>query len=204
MKIVTTPFLVKKLYPSLTWHFPRKEKKIYFTFDDGPVPEITPWVLDQLAAYQAKATFFCLGKNVEKYPELYRRILAEGHTVGNHTHTHLNGWKCANDDYYQDIEVAKTTISSSLFRPPYGKLRKSQIRDLRKKYRIVMWDVLSYDFDTSLSPRKCSSYVLKNAKNGSVVVFHDSLKAKQNLTGMLPLLLQKYAAAGFTFCSIRQ
>ena len=205
MLFVRTPVLIMRLFPELIWHFSRRDeqkKHIYLTFDDGPTPEVTPWVLEQLRNYNAKATFFCLGRNVDHYPEIYRQILDEGHAVGNHTYSHLKGWHTSNPEYLKDIELAEETIHSRLYRPPYGRFRKSQIREIQKKYRIVMWDVLSQDFNQSITPQKCLSNVLENVRSGSIVVFHDSLKAKENLYYTLPALLEKFSGE-YEFLPIR-
>jgi len=194
-----------KLFPELIWHFTRKNEpddKIFLTFDDGPTPEVTPWVLRQLRKHNAKATFFCLGRNVDRYPDLYQSILDEGHSVGNHTYSHLKGSQTNNSEYYNDIELAGETIQSRLYRPPYGRFRKSQIREIQKKYQIVMWDVLSQDYDSRVTPRQCLSNVLENIRSGSIVVFHDSFKAKRNLYYALESLLEK-CSSKYQFSPIR-
>jgi peptidoglycan/xylan/chitin deacetylase (PgdA/CDA1 family) len=197
MLFVKTPVLIMKLFPELIWHFSRRENheenKLYLTFDDGPTPEVTPWVLDHLREYDAKGTFFCLGRNVDRYPDIYRQILEEGHAVGNHTYSHLKGSKTNNIEYINDIELAGTNIESKLFRPPYGRFRKSQIREIRKDYKIVMWDVLSQDYDQKINPGKCFSNIKENIRPGSIVVFHDSLKARDNLYHALPAMLERYS-----------
>ena len=195
-----------RLFPELIWHITHRDeqkKHIYLTFDDGPTPEVTPWVLEQLRKYNAKATFFCLGRNVDRYPELYQQILDEGHAVGNHSYSHLKGSQTKSTEYYDDIKLAGETIQSRLYRPPYGRFRKSQIRELRKKYQIVMWDVLSQDYDQSITPEKCLFNVMENVRPGSIVVFHDSMKAKENLYYTLPVLLEKYSGE-YRFLSIQQ
>lgn len=200
---VKTPSLIKLLYPSLVWDIPTRDKELFLTFDDGPDPEVTPLVLDILKSYQATATFFCLGKNVTANPELFERIRLEGHSIGNHTFNHLNGWKSDNDLYYTDINKAKEVIPSTLFRPPYGKLTSSQIRKVSTEYKIIMWDILSYDFN-----QKHSDYhyrqVLNHSKPGSVLVFHDSQKAKKNVLSMLPKLLSHFNGLGYSFKAIAE
>jgi peptidoglycan/xylan/chitin deacetylase (PgdA/CDA1 family) len=203
----------------LLWRVPTKEKKIYLTFDDGPVPEITPWVLDVLKSFTARASFFVVGENVIRHPDLFRRIAREGHRIGNHTYNHLKGWKTADKVYLENIEQCFSAIEKEwplpgdksqgsesefppekegrLFRPPYGRMRKSQIRQLNTK--IVMWDVLSYDFDALLNPVKCLKKVLRSSREGSVVVFHDNVKAKRNLEYVLPRFLEEFADRGFSF-----
>jgi peptidoglycan/xylan/chitin deacetylase (PgdA/CDA1 family) len=196
MLFVKTPVLLMKLFPELIWHFSSREEDrgyhVYLTFDDGPTPEVTPWVLDCLREYDASATFFCLGRNVEKYPEIYERILDDGHAVGNHTYSHLKGWKTSNPEYIDDVRLASYHIKSKLFRPPYGRFRQSQIKEIRKDYNIVMWDILSQDYDPAVSPQKCLSNVEANVRSGSIIVFHDSMKARKNLYYALPQVLEKY------------
>ena len=194
------PRFIQRLYPERIWAFSREEKSIYLTFDDGPIPEVTPWVLDELKKYNAKATFFCIGENVQKHPEIFQRILSEGHSVGNHTFNHLNGWKTATSEYIENVDKAEAQMGnnskfkiqdSRLFRPPYGKITSKQAKILQRKgFKIVMWDIISYDYDANTSPEKCLQNVLKNIKPGSVIVFHDSLKAEKNLRFVLPKVLQ--------------
>lgn len=203
MYLVKTPWWLKKIYPTLTWDIATSSKQLFLTFDDGPHPVATPFVLDTLKQYGAKATFFCIGKNVEAYRGIYKRILEEGHRVGNHTHNHLNGWKTPVDDYKNNIMQAGTVINSDLFRPPYGRISKAQIRQLQPKFRIVMWDVLSGDFDVQLSPEKSLRYVTTNAKPGSIVVFHDSEKAFERLSFALPATLEFFSKRGYLFDFIR-
>ena len=193
------PRFIQRLYPERIWAFSREEKSIYLTFDDGPIPEVTPWVLDELKKYNAKATFFCIGENVQKHPEIFQRILSEGHSVGNHTFNHLNGWKTATSEYIENVDKAEAQMGnnskfkiqdSRLFRPPYGKITSKQAKILQRKgFKIVMWDIISYDYDANTSPEKCLQNVLKNIKPGSVIVFHDSLKAEKNLRFVLPKVL---------------
>jgi peptidoglycan/xylan/chitin deacetylase (PgdA/CDA1 family) len=193
MFFVKTPILLMKLFPELIWRFKGQEKEnhnhVYLTFDDGPTPGVTSWVLDTLRNYGAKGTFFCLGKNVEKNPDIYKQIVEEGHAVGNHTYSHLKGWQMDNTEYYNDIELAGNYISSNLFRPPYGRFKTSQIKYLSDNYQIVMWDVLSQDYSLTISPEKVLTNVLENVRGGSIVVFHDSVKAEPNLTYVLPRVL---------------
>jgi peptidoglycan/xylan/chitin deacetylase (PgdA/CDA1 family) len=197
MLFVKTPVLIMKLFPELIWHFAtrgnREDNKIYLTFDDGPTPEVTPWVLDNLRKYDAKGTFFCLGRNVDRYPDIYRQIRQEGHAVGNHTYSHLKGSTTRNSEYINDIELAGHDIDSKLFRPPYGRFKKSQIRELRKDYKIVMWNVLSGDYDPKINPEKCYSNISENIRPGSIIVFHDSFKAWDNLYHTLPNMLERYS-----------
>jgi len=199
MYLVRPPFLMKKFSRSMIWRLKTDKKEICLSFDDGPHPEITPWVLDQLKAVEAKAVFFCVGENVQRYPDVYARILAEGHLTGNHTHNHLNGWKSDSKKYLNNIAACAEEVKSSFFRPPYGMLKKSQARRIRKNYTIVMWDVLSGDFDRNTSPEKCLDNALRYTREGSVVVFHDSNKAKENLNYTLPKYLKEMIVRGFSF-----
>lgn len=202
--LVKTPWWLKRLYPGCIWELPAEDKTIYLTFDDGPHPEATPYVLDLLARYQAKATFFCIGKNVEAYPEIYSRILDGGHRVGNHTWQHLNGWKNNDRNYFDDIAKAKKYIDSDLFRPPYGRITKFQLKQLRESFafKVVMWTVLSGDFDVKLSPEKSTELVLLNAGPGSIIVFHDSTKAFPRMKVALERTLAHFAEKGYRFSVI--
>lgn len=205
MKLYTskTPSVFPKLFKKYRWHFYGEEKVLYLTFDDGPIPEVTEFVLDQLKAYDAKATFFCIGKNVKKNPQIYDRILQEGHVVGNHTHNHLKGWKSKTKKYLENVTKAEEFIQSSLFRPPYGRIKKKQAKALiKREYQIVMWDVLSADFDTKITKETCLNNVLSNSKPGSIVVFHDSLKAQKNMEFALPKVLEHYSKEGYSFKGI--
>lgn len=189
-------------YPLLTWQIKTDEKVIYLTFDDGPHETATPFVLNILKKYNAKATFFCIGKNVQLHSEIYERIINEGHSVGNHTFNHLNGWKVNDENYLSDIKNASAVIQSKLFRPPYGRIKKSQAKILQPNYNIIMWSVLSGDFDVNLSPQKCLNNVIKNTAKGSIVVFHDSAKAMERLAFALPKTLEYFSEKGYVFKSI--
>lgn len=202
MYLVHTPQYVQALFPGLTWKMPAGQKTIYLTFDDGPIPEVTPWVLETLRHYQAKATFFCVGDNVRKYPDIYEKVIEEGHSVGNHTLNHLSGWSTENISYFHNIRHCARVVHSGLFRPPYGKLRPSQIQFLSRHYRIIMWDVLSADFDNDISPEDCFQNVIQHAEMGSIVVFHDSLKAQTNLRYALPLVLEHFSKLGYSFSAL--
>ena len=202
---IKTSKFIKKIFPNYIWDIPNEENKIYLTFDDGPTPEITEWVLEQLKQHQAKATFFCIGKNIDKHPSLFSRIINEGHFIGNHTFNHLNGWKTATKEYLANTVKCEDSIlnlstNPKLFRPPYGKIKTAQSKKLRKLgFKIIMWDVLTADFDQSITPEKCLENLLLNVKSGSVVVFHDSVKAFRNLEYTLPKSLEILKQRGFIF-----
>jgi peptidoglycan-N-acetylglucosamine deacetylase len=200
--LVRSPWWLKKYYSNLIWNLPAKERVLYLTFDDGPHPEATPFVLDELQRYSARATFFCIGKNVQEYPQIYRRVLLEGHRVGNHTQNHLNGWKTDDKKYLDNIREAAQLIDSDLFRPPYGRIGAMQSALLRRQplnYKIIMWEVLSADFDIALSGERCMRNVIRNAKPGSIVVFHDSEKAWDRLRIALPKVLEHFSKKGYRF-----
>ncbi len=205
MYIVSTPKWLRAFYPSLVWQIDTLQKELYLTFDDGPHKTVTPFVLDTLKQFDAKATFFCIGKNVDGNKELYKRIIEERHSVGNHTHNHLNGWKNSNYYYIKNIAVASERIGSTLFRPPYGRIRKSQIKSLQmpdSKLKIIMWSVLSGDFDISITGEKCLRNVLKHSRQGSIIVFHDSEKAFERLQYALPKTLEHFSKLGYQFKSL--
>ena len=197
-----TPWWLKKIYNSCVWQIDTKQKNIYLSFDDGPHPIATTFVLDELKKHNAKATFFCIGKNVILYPEIYKRIIAEGHAVGNHTLNHLNGWKTKNDAYVKNILSAKKYIDSVLFRPPYGRITFKQLRslsNLQQPFKVIMWSVLSGDFDNGISNIKCLNNVINNACSGSIVVFHDSEKALEKIRFTLPKILDYFINQQFEF-----
>jgi len=206
--IASTPRLIKFIFRNWVWNFSKKEKVIYLTFDDGPTPEITEWTLNQLNQYNAKATFFCIGKNVKENPEVFQKIIENGHSIGNHTNNHLNGYKTNVTTYLNNIELAEQQFNllnikiqnPKLFRPPYGKLRFSQSKKIRNKgFKIIMWDVLSGDFDNSITTEKCLENVIGYTNKGSIIVFHDSVKASENLQFVLPKILEYYSEKGFVF-----
>jgi peptidoglycan-N-acetylglucosamine deacetylase len=194
--------LGRLIYPRLHWSIPGVEKTIYLTFDDGPTPRITQNVMDILENYNAKATFFCLGKNVQNFPDLYGEIEKRGHTTGNHTYSHLDGWKTTLNDYLADIERCRKLVKTRLFRPPYGRIKPWQAKHLSENYKIIMWNVLSYDYERTYTPDQCAEHAIKNAGNGSIVVFHDSLKAEFNCLNSLPPILEHFTKKGFRFESI--
>jgi peptidoglycan/xylan/chitin deacetylase (PgdA/CDA1 family) len=207
--IKTNP-LIKRIFSNYVWDIHNTENKIYLTFDDGPTPEITEWVLRELKNHHAKATFFCIGNNIKKHPEIFEKVIHEGHSFGNHTFNHLNGWKTSTNDYLENTKLCESSITnlqskicnlqSKIFRPPYGKIKVAQAKKLRQLgYKIIMWDVLSGDFDTSISKEKCLENVIENATPGSIIVFHDSVKAFPNLEYTLPEALKYWSAKGFVF-----
>lgn len=198
-----TPSILKTLYKSCIWNFSPAAPVIYLTFDDGPHPKATPFVLEQMKKYDAKGTFFCIGKNVVAHPDIYQQILTEGHTVGNHTHNHLNGWKTGTDKYLENIREAAQYIRSGLFRPPYGRISPFQIRHLRKDYKIIMWDVLSADFDTAITGDACVQNVVFKLQPGSIVVFHDSEKAWDRMSYALPRVLEYCKRKGWRMEAIQ-
>jgi len=206
MYLHRTPFWLKLLYPSLTWNKSRKEKTLYLTFDDGPIPEITDFVLEELDKFNAKATFFCVGENIQNHPEVFRRILYNGHSVGNHTFNHLNGWKVEDGDYFENVRLCHQVIQKTaaeqtrpLLRPPYGKIKRRQAKILQDDYEIVMWDVLAGDFDKNLLPEKCLFNTIRATRNGSIIIFHDSLKAAKTLKFALPRYLKHFSDQGYQF-----
>lgn len=198
-------FLLKKIYPKFVWELPNDEKKIYLTFDDGPIPEITEWVLSVLKEYNAKATFFCIGENVQKHPAEFQKILHDGHAIGNHTFNHLNGWKTTNNDYLENVERCKIELEkrgcqTQLFRPPYGKIKTAQSKKVAQLgYKIVMWDIISKDYDKNTSKEGCVNNVLNAIKPGSIIVMHDSIKAFSKVEHALPIVLKKLSEKGYTF-----
>lgn len=206
---VKTNSIIKKVFRNYIWDIPNVENKIYLTFDDGPIPEITEWVLEELKKINAKATFFCIGNNIEKHPTIFTKLTNEGHSIGNHTFNHLNGWKTSTEKYLENAKRCEVSISNlqsancNLFRPPYGKIKPSQSKKIRKSgYKIIMWDVLSGDYDSSISPQKCLENVLENVRSGSIIVFHDSIKAFPNLEYTLPRVLENLSKKGFVFDAI--
>lgn len=204
MYLVKTPQFIQNLFPNFTWRIPSQEKNLYLTFDDGPIPEVTPWVLEQLAAYDAKGTFFCVGDNIRKNPATFQAVIDAGHAVGSHTFNHLDGWTNDNIPYFHNVRHSANMVDSVLFRPPYGRLKPKQAQFLMRHYRIVMWDVLSGDFDSNISKEQCLKNVTSNAANGSIVVFHDSLKAIDRLEYALPRVLEHFSSLGYTFNKLNE
>ena len=205
MYLVRSPLLLKWYYSQLTWNKTRDHKVIYLTFDDGPIPDVTDFVLKTLHSYNAKATFFCIGDNILKYPEIFESIKNNGHSIGNHTFNHLKGWDTSDDVYFQNFQKCQIQTGTDLFRPPYGRIKKSQIALIKAQYPkmdIIMWDTLSGDFDVNLSPERCLQNVVKYTRNGSIIVFHDSLKAADRLFFTLPRALQYFSNLGYQFKSL--
>ena len=194
MYLIQTPKLLRALSPSFAeWDqvVQQQEPAVYLTFDDGPHPTATPFVLEQMAKYEAKGTFFCIGKNVIEYPQVYESIIQQGHSIGNHTHNHLNGWKTKTKQYIENTQQAAQYINSKLFRPPYGRIKRMQAEELRKSgYRLIMWSLLSGDFDVNLAPQRCLENVVFHLKPGDIVVFHDSQKAWERMSYALPRVLE--------------
>lgn len=199
-----TPYVAKIVYPSLIWDMPSNENKIYLTFDDGPHPDITVSVIELLEKYNARATFFCVGENVQKFPDTFNHIKSHGHSVGNHTYNHLNGWKTNSKDYFSNIEKANKLIGSNLYRPPYGRISPAQIKQLKQDYKIIMWSVLSYDFDARVSNESCLENSIKNSRPGSIIVFHDSEKSKEKMFYACEGFLDYFSQKGVEFASITE
>jgi peptidoglycan/xylan/chitin deacetylase (PgdA/CDA1 family) len=201
----TIPFFLPLIIPSLTWKVQTNDKVVFLTFDDGPHPDITPWVLGELSRFNARATFFCVGRNVVQYPETYRQVLAGGHAVGNHTFDHLSGWSHSQNAYFSNIDACARVVSSKLFRPPYGRIVPWQISSIRQKgYEIIMWDILTRDYDAGVDIGQSVKATVQNTKPGSVIVFHDSVKAANQLRQLLPQVLQQLSAKGYHFKSLDQ
>ncbi len=201
------------MFPNYVWDIATNNKELYLTFDDGPTPEVTNWTLDILKQYDAKATFFCIGANVEKHPDIFKSIIKDGHTIGNHTQNHIKGWKTKTKVYLKEVKDAQTTIYSNLknlnaskvtlFRPPYGQIKPKQGKKLIELgYQIIMWDVLSFDWEQDLSEEKCLENVISKSKEGSIIVFHDSVKASKNMMYALPKVLDIFSKKGYKFKSL--
>ena len=199
MFIEQPPWFYKVLFPGVTWRIPAKEKCVYLTFDDGPIPEVTPWVLDVLERKGVKATFFMVGDNVRKHPEVYRMVVERGHHVGNHTFNHIQGIRFLTQNYLANVQKAADYIPGKLFRPPHGHMRIPQLLFLRKKYRIIMWDVVTRDYNASLPPERILENVKRYVRNGSIIVFHDSLKAEKNMRWAMPRAIEWLKEEGYQF-----
>jgi peptidoglycan/xylan/chitin deacetylase (PgdA/CDA1 family) len=201
---VKPPGWFRRVSPHTVWKIPTGEKVLFLTFDDGPVLENTEWILAELDKYEAKATFFCVGENVINHPDLYRMILAGGHDTGNHTSQHLNGYRTGIRRYVRDVYRARKVIESRLFRPPYGRIRPIVTRILSRHFTIILWDILSMDYDTGLSPEQVLDNVTATAGPGSIIVFHDNTKARKNLEFVLPQVLDRYTRQGYKFVPLSQ
>lgn len=219
MLIYRTPAFLPWIFSNLLWRMETKAKEIYLTFDDGPIPGPTEFVLDTLKQFNAKATFFCIGENISKHPEIFQQVIIEGHAVGNHTFNHMKGWGTSTEKYVSNVELCANEIreklpiagyqlpvtsnkqleTSNLFRPPYGRIRPKQIKMLKGKYQIVMWDVLTSDYNISQSPEACLKGSIQATRPGSIVVFHDSLKAERNMKYALPRYLEYFVRQGYIF-----
>lgn len=197
MRLFKTPFWIKYLYPNRIWSIPNEKKQVFITFDDGPIEHLTPWVLDTLDKFGAKATFFCVGENVAKNMSIYLDIIRRGHSVGNHTTHHLNGKKNTDEEYLADFTACNDLVRSKLFRPPYGRMTYKQSKHINKTHKIVMWNVLSYDFDSLVNPEECLEKCIKGTSAGSIIVFHDNIKAANNLKYVLPKYLEWLNSKGY-------
>lgn len=197
---IVKPYIIKDIHTkNLVWRIHTSKKEIFLTFDDGPIPESTETTLKILEEFDAKATFFCVGDNVKKYPALFEKIISSGHSVGNHTFNHLNGWRTTYDFYLKNIQKGTQYIESNLFRPPYGRMNSRHIPEIRKDYFIILWSVLSGDFDIKLSPERCLTNVIQHTRSGSIVVFHDNIKAIKRAHYALPRMLKYFTERGYTF-----
>lgn len=192
---------VRKLLPQLHWSIDCNDS-VFLTFDDGPTPEVTQWVLDQLRKYDAKATFFCIGKNAELYPDIFEKIKSDGHIIGNHTYSHNKGWGMGCERYVEDVDLANEVLKATLVRPPYGRVTRAQVRRLSQRYHLIMWDILSRDYSKVVSPQKCVREVVPHLRAGSIIVFHDSVKASKNLYYALPIVLEAIKEKGLKCKSI--
>ena len=200
--MLQVPEILKSVIKNVVWRINPAKKVIYLTFDDGPNSRVTPLVLDILDRYEVKATFFCVGENVSRFPDVFDEVKRRGHTVGNHTFNHLKGFEYATDYYVRNVEKANGYIKSDLFRPPHGQIKPSQIKALKDDYRIIMWDFITYDYDKRVEPEKIIAEVKKRSRNGSIVVFHDSLKAEKNVLQVLPEALRFWKENGYKVCHI--
>lgn len=201
-----TTKLFNCIYPKFIWQMPPVEKVIYLTFDDGPIPEVTPFVLEILEKYNAEATFFCVGQNIEKYPDVFKQVIEKGHAVGNHTHSHIKGWRSPVETYIADFKNCDEQLrfhadlkSKKLFRPPYGRITRKQAKVVLNTHEIIMWSVLTKDYDTRLSPEQCLERAIKSTESGAIVLLHDSLKAQKNMSYVLPKYLAHFSALGYKF-----
>ena len=194
--------MIRSLLPNALWRVNTTNKEVFLTFDDGPTPKITTKVLAILDEFDAKASFFCIGKNVAEHPSIYESILEKGHTVGNHTQHHLKGWQTKLNNYIDDVSECAKLVNSNLFRPPYGRITRKQYHQLKETYKIVLWDVLSWDFKGKNTPEECANNVIKSVRPGSIIVFHDSKKAAKNCLGAVPIVLQQLSKTGYSFSAL--
>jgi peptidoglycan-N-acetylglucosamine deacetylase len=207
VRFYKTPRLLKTWFPDFTWEIPNTDKKIYLTFDDGPIPDITEFVLATLADFGAKGTFFCVGDNIGKHPEVFQQVVEAGHSLGNHTFNHLKGWSTATPQYLENVELCQQIIieklgktpEKPLFRPPYGRIKSKQFQLLKPHYQVIMWDMLTNDYDKTLNEEICLQKAIQYSKSGSIVVFHDSYKAEKNLRYVLPRYLKHFSELGYSF-----
>ena len=200
MYFVKTPRIIQEMFPGFIWNIPSAgHKTLYLTFDDGPTPHITNWVLKQLAEYDAKASFFCVGEQIAKHPHIMKKVREQGHAVGSHTYAHESGWATDHHAYMRSARKTARMIDSDLFRPPFGRVKPSQAKALNEQFRVVMWDVMSGDFDASITPDQCFHNVADRAESGSIIVFHDSVKARKNLFYTLPKVLEHFTKLGYSF-----
>ncbi len=203
MYFIKSPYFLSKLTgKSVIWKIPNDKKRIFITFDDGPIPDVTPKILSILNNYKIKATFFCVGENVLKHPDIYTDILENGHSIGNHTFNHLNGWQTTTEQYLDNVKKSETFIITNLFRPPYGKITPNQINKIKNKYFTILWTVLSGDFDKNISGQQCLENVINNTIEGSIIVFHDSMKAKERVLYALPKFIEHFQKCGYKFEAI--
>lgn len=208
---VKIPKFITRIFPNYVWDFSSKDKVIYLTFDDGPTPEITQWTLNTLKDYNAKATFFCIGNNVIKHPKIFKNILIDGHSIGNHTHDHIVGWKTETKSYIENVIRAEKVINNqleknkvNLFRPPFGKIKNSQGKALIKLgYKIIMWSVITFDWEKEVSKEQCLKNAINKTKEGNIIVFHDSIKASRNMMYSLPKFLEHFSLKGYRFEAIK-
>ena len=197
---VTTPKFIQALFPSLVWRKETLDKEIWLTFDDGPTPEVTPWILSVLKKENVKATFFLVGQQIEEFPELVGAIIKDGHKIANHSYSHKNGWLTNKEKYLEDIDNCQELMpNNKLFRPPYGKITKAQIAVLKEKYKIILWDVLSYDFKQNTSPKKVQENIIQNTTSGSIILMHNNLMSFKNVKPILEKTIQKLKAKGYNF-----
>ena len=205
MFIHKTNFLMRALYPNFIWRIPTEKKEIFLTFDDGPIPDVTEFVLEELKKYKAKATFFCIGGNIEKYPDIFQKVVNQQHTIGNHTFNHVRGWDVEDNFYFDNFSKCEEIITihnsqlTTQFRPPFGRIKRSQAKEILKTHEIVMWDVLTGDYDQNISKERVLSKTLQHTERGSIVLFHDSIKAIKNMMYALPRVLKHFSEEGYTF-----